>query len=92
MDSTVYIPQNPIYESTKLPSGITVLTESVIVPSTVQIGVFMNVGTRDECSESSGAMLSLKNTYLKTHINTSETINYGITQMSGGIFEMDYTR
>ncbi|MCB0369784.1 MAG: insulinase family protein [Bdellovibrionales bacterium] len=37
-------------------------------------------------------MLSLKNTYLKTAINTSETVNYGITQMSGGEFEMDYSR
>jgi processing peptidase subunit beta len=37
-------------------------------------------------------MLSLKNTYLKTAINTSETVNYGITQMAGGEFEMDYTR
>lgn len=37
-------------------------------------------------------MLSLKNTYLKTAINTSETVNYGITQMSGGEFEMNYTR
>ena len=31
-------------------------------------------------------MLSLKNTYLKTSINTSETVNYGIAQMSGGAF------
>ena len=37
-------------------------------------------------------MLSLKNTYLKTAINTSETVNYGITQMSGGEFEMEYNR
>lgn len=37
-------------------------------------------------------MLSLKNTYLKTAINTSETVNYGITQMAGGEFEMDYNR
>lgn len=29
-------------------------------------------------------MLSLKNTYLKTSLNTSETVNYGIAQMSGG--------
>lgn len=37
-------------------------------------------------------MLSLKNTYLKTAINTSETVNYGITQMAGGDFTMDYSR
>ena len=37
-------------------------------------------------------MLSLKNTYLKTAINTNETVNYGIAQMAGGTFEMDYNR
>lgn len=73
-------------------SGITVLTESVSVPSTVHLGIFFDIGTRDETTETSGAMLSLKNTYLKTAINTSETVNYGITQMSGGHFEMDYNR
>jgi predicted Zn-dependent peptidase len=68
------------------------LTESVSIPSTVHIGVFIDVGSRDETNETSGSMLSLKNTYLKTAINTSETVNYGITQMSGGEFEMDYNR
>jgi predicted Zn-dependent peptidase len=58
----------------------------------VHLGVFVDYGTRDESSETSGALLSLKNTYLKTAINTSETVNYGITQMSGGEFEMDYSR
>ena len=29
-------------------------------------------------------MLILKNTYLKTAINTNETVNYGVNQMSGG--------
>ena len=29
-------------------------------------------------------MLSIKNTYLKTALNTNETVNYGISQMSGG--------
>ena len=31
-------------------------------------------------------MLSIKNTYLKTALNTNETVNYGIAQMSGGEF------
>lgn len=68
------------------------LTESVSVPSSVHLAIFIDYGSRDETSETSGAMLSLKNTYLKTAINTSETVNYGITQMSGGEFEMDYSR
>ena len=35
------------YQSTKLASGITVFTESVSVPSNVNIGILINVGTRD---------------------------------------------
>jgi|688.fasta_scaffold250288_2 hypothetical protein len=41
---------NPVartYQSTKLPSGITVLTESVGVPSNVNLGIFVNAGSRD---------------------------------------------
>lgn len=80
------------YQATKLSSGITVLTESVSVPSNVNLGIFINVGSRDESSESSGVNLLLKNTYLKTALNTNETVNYGITQMSGGEYEMDFNR
>ena len=62
------------------------------VPSNIQMGILVDVGSRDEDAESSGAMLLLKNTYLKTAITTNETINYGISQMSGGDFEVDYNR
>lgn len=48
------------------------------------------MGTRDETHESSGAMLALKNTYLKTLKHTNETINYGMIQMSGGDMTMDF--
>lgn len=74
----------------KLSNGITVLTESASGPTKVDMGVLLNVGTRDECAETSGSLLSIKNTYLKTVMNTNETINYGVVQMSGGEFEMDY--
>jgi processing peptidase subunit beta len=37
-------------------------------------------------------MLLLQNTYLKTALNTNETVNYGIAQMSGGEYEMDFNR
>lgn len=87
---SIYEPVSSTYRSTKLPSGITVLTESVSVPSTVSIGVFVDAGTRDETPESSGATLLLKNAYLKTALNTNETVNYGITQMSGGSFDVKY--
>lgn len=62
------------------------------VPSNIQMGILVDVGSRDEDAESSGAMLLLKNTYLKTAITTNETINYGVSQMSGGDFEVDYNR
>jgi predicted Zn-dependent peptidase len=48
------------------------------------------VGTRDETHETSGSLLALKNTYLKTLKHTNETINYGMIQMSGGDMTMDY--
>jgi hypothetical protein len=80
------------YQTTKLSSGVTVLTESVSVPSSVNLGIFINVGSRDETSENSGSLLLLKNTYLKTALNTNETVNYGIAQMAGGEFEMDFNR
>ena len=50
----------------------------------------MDVGTRDETSETSGSLLALKNTYLKTLKHTNETLNYGMIQMSGGSMTMDY--
>ena len=82
----------PKYQVTKLANGVTVLTESTTVPSNVQLGVLVDVGTRDETPETSGSLLSIKNTYLKTVLNTNETVNYGVHQMSGGQFEMDYDR
>ena len=50
----------------------------------------MDVGSRDETAETSGACLALKNTYLKTLKHTNETVNYGMIQMSGGAMEMNY--
>ncbi|CAD8091177.1 unnamed protein product [Paramecium sonneborni] len=78
------------YEVTKLSNGITVLTESASSPSRVDVGILLDVGTRDETNETSGSLLSIKNTYYKTVLNTNETINYGVIQQSGGEFEMDY--
>jgi len=54
------------------------------------MGIFIDVGSRDETHENSGSLLALKNTYLKTLKHTNETINYGMIQMSGGECEMDY--
>ena len=54
------------------------------------MGILINVGTRDETEQSSGSLLAIKNTYLKTLKHTNETINYGMIQMSGGEAEMEY--
>jgi len=54
------------------------LTESEGIPSVVDMGILLDVGTREENTETSGSLLSIKNTYLKTVINTNETVNYGM--------------
>jgi hypothetical protein len=36
------------YNVTKLDNGIRVLTESVSIPSTVHLGIFVDYGSRDE--------------------------------------------
>jgi processing peptidase subunit alpha len=82
--------QAPNYEVSKLKNGITVVTESQVFPNVVDMGILLDVGTRDETHETSGALHSIKQTYYKTVLNTNETINYGMVQMSGGEFEMDY--
>ena len=66
------------YNVTELSNGFTILTESQTFPSAVHMGLLMDVGTRDETAETSGACLALKNVYLKTLKQTNETINYGM--------------
>jgi predicted Zn-dependent peptidase len=61
-----------------LSNGFTVLTESQNFPGAVNMGILVDVGTRDETADTSGALLALKNTYMKTMRNTNETINYGM--------------
>jgi len=80
----------PEYNVTNLPNGFTVLTESQSFPGAVHMGFLIDVGTRDETKETSGSLLALKNTYLKTLKHTNETINYLMIQMSGGNMTMDY--
>ena len=76
----------------KLPNGIRVVTETPLVPGPVTFGVLLDVGTRDETKENSGALHSIKTTYYKSNLNTNETINFGMVQMSGGKYEMNYDR
>lgn len=78
------------YRIRRLLNGITVITETTAYPSSVHMGILLNVGARDETSETSGSCLAIKNTYLKTSKHTNETINYGMIQMSGGETKMEY--
>lgn len=84
VQTSVCTPAQSTYQTTKLASGITILTESVSVPSNVNLGILVDAGSRDENAENSGAMHLLRQIYLKTAINTNETVNYGIVQMAGG--------
>ena len=60
---------------TKLSNGVTIVTEKPRFPGNVDLAVLLKVGTRDETEASSGSLLSIKNTYYKSSINTNETIN-----------------
>jgi processing peptidase subunit beta len=78
------------YSVSELSNGFTVLTESQTFPGAINMGFLIGVGTRNETEETSGSLLALKNTYLKTLKHTNETINYGMIQMSGGDMQMNY--
>ena len=78
--------------TTRLSNGITVVAETPRMPSTVTMGILLDLGSRDETSKTSGALHSLKTTYYKSFLRTNETINYGMVQMSGGRYNMDFSR
>ena len=91
--STKAIEQKEVQVSTvRLSNGITVIAESPRIPSTVTMGVLLDLGSRDEDSKTSGALHSIKTTYYKSFLKTNETINYGMMQMSGGSYSMDFSR
>jgi processing peptidase subunit alpha len=73
-----------------LENGITVVSESSTIPSTVTFKILLDVGSRHETHDTSGSLHSIKSTYLKTVMNTNETVNYGMVQMSGGWSSMRY--
>lgn len=47
VEEIVCTPQDARWTVTKLPSGITVLSESVSIPTNVQLGIMIDMGTRD---------------------------------------------
>ena len=73
----------------KYPPAFEIYTRSRCFPVFLA-GFMIDVGARDETPETSGSLLALRNTYLKTLKHTNETINYGMIQMSGGEMEMNY--
>jgi len=79
-------------QSTTLPNGVRVVTESTNFPSNVRFGVTINAGTRDETEETSGVVNALRQTFLKTNTRTNEQINYCMIQSSGGAFAMDFNQ
>lgn len=83
-------PADAKIEYTVLPNGVTVVSENSNIPGPVHFKILLNVGTRNENNETSGSLHSIKNTYLKTVVNTNETVNYGMVQMSGGYSSMKY--
>lgn len=54
------------------------------------MGLLVDVGTRDETGDDSGALLAIKNTYLKTQMKSNEVTNFGLMQMTGGALSMEY--
>ena len=83
-------PSSATISTTRLPNGITVVSETGALPGPVSLKILLDVGTRHESSDTSGSLLSIQNSYLKTVINTNETVNYGMVQMSGGSSSMQY--
>jgi len=82
----------PQLQCTTLKNGVRVVTQSTSFPTSVHMGVSINAGTRDETFKNSSVVHALKATYLKTNARTNEQINYGMIQMSGGDFEMNYNQ
>jgi processing peptidase subunit beta len=80
----------PTVNVSTLSNGVQILTESAKFPTSIYMGVLLNAGTRDETAETSGVMLALKNTFLKTNTRTNEQLNYCMAQMAGGAVSMNY--
>ena len=85
-------PTERIQKVSTLENGIRVVSETPSIPGLVTLGVMLEVGTRHEDHESSGALFSINSTYYKSHLNTNEMINYNMVKMSGGKYDMEFNR
>lgn len=79
-------------EVTTLKNGIRVVSQRLDTPGQVHLGLLLNVGSRDESPKNSGSLHSIKTTKFKSAIQTNETVNYGMVQMSGGTYDMTFDR
>jgi processing peptidase subunit beta len=79
-------------QMTVLSNGVRVVTQNNNVPSQMHMNILLNVGSRDETPENSGSMHSIKLTKYKSALVTNETVNYGMVQMSGGSYNMNFDR
>mmetsp|Transcript_29273 Transcript_29273/g.52348 ORF Transcript_29273/g.52348 Transcript_29273/m.52348 type:complete len:468 (-) Transcript_29273:3548-4951(-) len=82
-------PRTAKLETTTLPNGVRIISESAAFPNVVRLGVVVNAGPRDETSYNSGVSHALYRTYLKTNFRTNEQLNYCIAQMAGGHLEAE---
>lgn len=82
-------PTSAKIESTTLPNGVRIISETAAFPNAVRLGVVVNAGSRDETTYNSGVTHALYRTYLKTNFRTNEQLNYCIGQMAGGHLEAE---
>ena len=54
------------------------------------MGIFIDVGTRDETNKTSGSLFALKNTFMHSLKSTSRATNNGVIRMTAGECFMDY--
>lgn len=89
---TLQAPHTREVRVTKLSNGVRVVSETPSLPGVVTMGVMLEVGTRNETKESSGALFSIQSTKYKTNLHTNETINNQMVMMTGGDYDVTYDR
>lgn len=89
---TLLTPQERQVKVTRLDNGVRVVSETPALPGTVTMGVHLDVGSRNETHETSGALFSIKSTMYKTNLHTNETINNHMIQQAGGSYDVTFDR
>lgn len=84
--------ETPKIHHTTLETGIKVFSEEAKFPGLCSIGLALEVGSRDETKETSGAVHSISLLPFKSMNTTVDTVNYGMVQMSGGKYSCKFDR